>query len=193
MRYLWLGLVLATTGCGPLILGGVTEAGIAAAEDRSMGDVVDDGVIYTAINGLYFDKDVHDLLTNVNIMVRQGRVLLSGKVDQQITKERAVELAWHAKGVKEVIDEIEVDPARSFSDRARDEWIEKQVETKLAITKGVDILSYSIEVSDGRVFILGSVQSQQELKNVFAIARRIKGVREVVSYLKYIEKPNRPL
>jgi osmotically-inducible protein OsmY len=176
--------LLALTGCKEVVFTGVTEAGLAAAEERTFGEVVDDGVIYAGINHRYLETDVNDLLPNVNIMVRQGRVLLSGKVDQEITKKRAVEETWKVAGVQEVIDEIVVQPDRRVIDRANDEWIEKQVEAKLAITKGVNILNYSVEVSDGRVMLLGMVQSEQELKNVFAIVRRVKGVKEVVSHLR---------
>lgn len=175
---------LVLTACETTVMQGITEAGMAAAETRTFGEVIDDAGIYTEINHYFLQTDINDLLPNVNVIVRQGRVLLIGIVDKQRTRELAVQKAWAAKGVKEVINEIEVDPTKGIANRANDEWIEKQVEAKLTITKGVNILNYSVEVVNGKVYLLGLVGSEQELKNVLAITRRVKGVQQVVSHLR---------
>lgn len=182
-----LGGALLCGGCGSMAFTGVTEVGHAVAETRSVGQVIDDATIYTNINHLYLQTDINDLLPHVNVVVRAGRVLLTGVVKNPQTPRKAVELAWSVSGVSEVINEIEVHQSAGLIKTAQDEWIEKQVEAKLALSKGVNILNYSIEVENAKVYLLGVVASEQELKNVMAVARRVKGVRQVVSHLRMAE------
>lgn len=178
---------LPLAACQSVMLRGATEVGHAVAESRSVGQVIDDATIYTAINHHFLQTDVNDLLPNVNVVVRQGRVLLTGVVNNPDTPRRAVKIAWRVSGVKEVINEIEVDPEGDIVLAAQDEWIEKQVEARLAITKGVNILNYSVEVENGKVYLLGVVASAGERDNALAVARRVRGVREVISHLRLAE------
>lgn len=179
--------LLVLAGCQSMVMSGVTEATHAAAESRSVGTVLDDAGIYTEINHYYLQTDINDLLPHVNVVVRKGRVLLTGVVKKPETSEKAVQLAWRASGVIEVINELSIDPkGRGFS-IAKDEWVEKQVEAKLALAKGVNILNYSVEVVGGKVYLLGVVGEEQELKNAVAVSRRVKGVKQVVSHLRIAE------
>lgn len=188
MRFISVCMLVVSLGaCQSMVLNGVTEVGHAVAESRSVGQVVDDAGIYTTINHHFLQTDVNDLLPNVNVVVRSGRVLLTGVVKDPQTPVRAINIAWRVNGVKEVINEIEVNPEGSFLLTAQDEFIEKQVEAKLTITKGVNVLNYSIEVENGKVYLLGVVANQQELDNVMAVSRRVRGVREVVSHLRMAE------
>lgn len=178
---------LGLSACQSIMFTGVTEGGHAAAESRSFGTVIDDAGIYTEINHYYLQTDINDLLPNVNVVVRQGRVLLTGVVKSAETVELAVKWAWEASGVVEVINELIINPEGYGFARANDEWVEKQVEAKLALAKGVNILNYSVEVVRGNVYLLGIVAQEQELKNALAVSRRVKGVKQVVSHLRMAE------
>jgi osmotically-inducible protein OsmY len=192
-----LGLLSASalllSGCISAAVTGVMEATHAVAEDRSVGTVVDDTGIYARINHLYLQEDVNDLLLNVNVMVRDGRVLLVGVVKEQATVDKAVQLAWRANGVREVINELVVRPEGYGVTRFQDEWVEKNVEARLTLTRGVNILNYTIEVVDGTVYLLGVVASQQELDNVLATTRRVRGVQKVVSHLRLSTTQRTPM
>lgn len=176
--------LVLVAGCQSAVVSGVAETSHAVAESRSVGTVVDDAAIYTMINHYYLQTDINDLLPNVNVIVRSGRVLLIGVVKQQETVQKAVDLAWKVSDVKEVINELKVNPQGQGFSRANDEWIEKQVEAKLTVSKGVNVLNYSIEVVDSTVYFLGIAAHAQEIENAAAIASQIKGVRQVVSHLR---------
>ncbi|MCI5048877.1 MAG: BON domain-containing protein [Rickettsiales bacterium] len=173
------------SGCQTIVLHGAKETAMSIADDqRSLGDSINDSTVYAEINHYFLQTDVHDLLMNVNVMVRKGRVLLMGKVNKKRTSERAVEAAWKADGVNEVINEIEViSPDGPFS-RASDEWIEKQLELRLAVTNDVNVFNYSIEVVNRTVYLLGLVLSQEEHNRVLNVARHTSGVKKVVSHLR---------
>ncbi len=176
--------LFALTSCHTLAIGAATTTTAVAMEERTFGEAVDDGAIYIEINHYFVQADIVDLVPNVNIIIRQGRVMLTGQVDKPETATIAVREAWKAKGVKEVINEIITTPYAGVIDRANDEIIEKNLEARLTITKGVNILNYSVDVVNKTAFLLGYVATEQELNNVLSVARTTKGVRRVISHLR---------
>lgn len=179
----WLSTLLVS-GCQSMLFTGAREGTMAVAEERPLSNLVDDTTIYTELNHYFLQSDVRDLFPHVNISVRNARVLLTGNVNAEQTKERATTVAWKPAGVQEVINEIEVTPESDFWDHTQDEWIEKNLEGRLTVTKGVNILNYSVEVVNGKAYLLGTVDSEQELNNVLQVARTARGVRQVISHLR---------
>jgi osmotically-inducible protein OsmY len=176
--------LLPLTACFSLVTTAVTETGITIAEERSIGSRVDDNVIYVEINRLFLEKDTNDLFANVTVNVRHKRVMLTGNAKAQETAENAVALAWKAKNVQEVINEIEVNPDASLWDSANDALIKKNLEARYLVTKGVWVINYSIDVVHGTVYMLGIAHNRAELDKALEIARSTKGVKKVVSHLK---------
>jgi osmotically-inducible protein OsmY len=172
------------TACFGIASTMATETGISLAEDRSLGSRLDDNVIYGEINQLYLETDANDLLVNVTINVRHKRVMLTGNVKTQATAENAVAIAWKAKNVQEVINEVEVDPDASLWDSANDALIKKNLEARYLVTKGVWVINYAIDVVHGTVYLLGLTHDRAELDKALEIARTTKGVKKVVSHLK---------
>ncbi len=192
MRYSYILLfpLMLLAGCSELIGTAATGVGVAAAEERSMGTIVDDKTIYADITNRYVRADVNDLLVNVDVRVQEGRVMLLGVVDKPETALEAVRLAWLAKGVREVINEIKTARENvSSAGYAEDQWIEAQLEARLLATKNIMSINYTVEVLDKVVYLLGVAQSEQELKNVAYIASLTKGVKRVVSYVRIKDAP----
>src|SRR5688572_4803625 len=124
---------LLLTGCVPVVLAGAGTGGVVAMQERTAGKAVDDAGIRITINKLYVQQENHDIFKNVSIRVSEGRVLLTGDVDKPESKVEAVRLAWRAAGVKEVIDEIQVNDQTGIADYAKDAWIANQIRTKLLL------------------------------------------------------------
>ena len=118
---------LALSGCIPVaVTAGATTAGVVTAQERSAGNAVDDAGIKLTIDNLYFNHDINDLFKNVNIHVSEGRVLMpTGAANKPETKALAEKLAWQARGVREVINEIQVSDKSGIVDYARDTWISR--------------------------------------------------------------------
>lgn len=185
-------LLLTLTACQTVVMTGATETAMVAAEKRTLGEAVDDVGIFTEISHYYLQTDVNDLLPHVNITVRQGRVLLTGKVNKHETAQLAERKAWEAGGVREVINEIEVNPQSGPWNRTRDEWLEKQVEGRLTVTKHINIFNLSVEVSNGTVYLLGLVQDDAEMQRVLTTTSTVRGVKRVVSHLRTFEQSSNP-
>ncbi|MBA4274409.1 MAG: phospholipid-binding domain-containing protein [Alphaproteobacteria bacterium] len=185
MRTLLLfALPLLLSGCVTAVTTGVVESGKAIADERSFGAQVDDATIYSAINRYFLETDANDLVANVTVNVRRGRVMLTGNVDKDTTPRLATEQAWRAQGVQEVINEIKVTPGAKFWNNANDALIKKNLESRLLVTKDVWVVNYSIDIVGGTAYLLGHCENQGELDRVLSVARTTRGVKQVVSYLK---------
>lgn len=185
------GAALLLSGCAAMVLPAATQGGVIAAQHRSPGNAVDDTVIHSKILHLYTQNDVNDLLMNVNIEVVEGRVLLTGKVRNSETVVEAVRLAWHASGVHEVINEIQVDDRTNVKDYAKDVWITGRLKSLLLVDKHVQSINYNIETINQTVYLMGIASDEGELSRVTNLASTIKGVRKVVSHVRMKNDPRR--
>lgn len=171
-------------GCVAAAVGAGTEAGVSLAEERSIGRKMDDVTIYTDINRLYLKEKDNEVFASVTVDVRHGRVLLTGATKNQEIAAKAVLLAWQARNVKEVINEIQIDPNYSFTDSANDSLIKKNLEGRLLITKDVWVINYSLNVVNGVAYLLGYTYDRAEMDRALNITRTTKGVKRVVNYLQ---------
>lgn len=175
---------LALTACQGMIATGATRTGVAVAEERRIGGVVDDNTIYVSIQHLYFQHDSNELVSDINVDVHQGRVLLTGKTAKQETALEAVRLAWMASGVKEVINEVTITNQGNAMTYANDAWIETQIKARMLATKNLMSINYTVEVVNGVAYLLGIAQDERELERAAKVASRIKGVKKVISYAR---------
>lgn len=188
-----LSILPMLSGCVGLVLSGAAATGTVIADERSTGQQVDDIGIYTQVNRRFLESDVNDLLANVTINVRHGRVLLTGNADNQATAERAIAEAWRVNDVREVINEIEVRPDTSVGNNINDALIKKNLEGRLFITEDVMVINYSIDVVNGVAYFLGRVENQKELDKVMLIARTTKGIKKVVNHLQFAPRDDVPV
>ncbi len=177
-------LLTSATGCIPVVAGGAATGGYVGAQERSVGTSIDDRVIWTEIKHYFLQADVYELLNAVNVEVNEGRVLLTGSVINPQTRQRAVELAWRPKGVKEVINEIQITDKQSIKSFATDSWITSQLKSKMVLDKNIRSINYSVETINGIVYLMGIAKDEQELNAVTNIASTIRGVSQVISHVR---------
>lgn len=185
-----LSSTLLMSGCGALGLatGAGAVVGMTATKEGGLKGGVNDLNIKAQINDLWFKKNT-EMFRKLSITVDQGRVLLTGVVQNPEDRVEAVRLAWQPKGVKQVINEIRVGESGGVKSFAQDEWIGAQLRTKLIANQGVQSANYNIEVVQGSIYLMGVAQNQYELDRVIRISQGIKGVKEVVSYVKLAGEP----
>ncbi len=174
---------LLLSGCIGAAVGAGAALGVSAAKEGGLRGSVSDEGIRVKISDLWFKKST-DIFRKLNLTVDQGRVLVTGVVPNPEDRVEAIRLAWQPKGVKQVINEVRVGNSDSFGTFAQDTWIAGQLRTRLTFEKYVQSINYSLEVVQGTVYLMGVAQDQQELDRVVSISRRIKGVKEVISYVK---------
>ncbi len=187
---LLLASAVALSACGGVLVGGAATVGVAAVQERSVGDAVDDATIEFRIKDRFLEKD-DKLFTRVTVDSVEGRVLLAGSVDSPDDRVDVARLTWQVDGVKEVFNEVEVRNRAGVIDYFRDVRIANELRLKLLTDKEVSAVNYSVEAVNSVIFLMGIGQNQAELERVTGHASNIKGVDRVVSFVVLKDDPRR--
>lgn len=187
---LLLSSALLLNACTPLGMatGAAAGVGSAASKEGGLSGAVTDASIKGKINELWFQYNI-ETFSKLSTTVNQGRVLLTGVVQNPEDRVEAVRLVWQVKGVKQVINEIRVADSEGLPGFVRDNWITTRLRTALTFEKNVQSLNYSIDTVQGVVYLMGVAMNQQELNKVLEIARTIPNVKQVVNYVKMVGEP----
>jgi osmotically-inducible protein OsmY len=173
--------ILSCSPAGILVSGGAT--GMVVAEgDRSFGSVVDDATIKINIAAKFINSD-DNLFVDVSTSVLEGRVLLTGLVDNQEIRIDAVRRVWEVEGVNEIINEIQIGNRDSLKEYAQDVWITAQVRGLAAKKVGLRSIAYNYETIQGKVYIVGITSRPEQLEAIIDAAKTVKGVTEIVNYV----------
>ena len=168
--------------CAQVATGTAVKVVTVNQEDRSIGEFVDDTIIKTLIKNTYFDQN-EKLFFNIDVEVSQGRVLLTGTIENIDLKIEATRIAWGVKGVQTVINEIQISNSDNIINFADDLVISTKVKGKLILNENVNSLNYNIETVNKLVYIIGIAGSEDERDLVINIAREVYGVEEVIDYI----------
>ncbi|MCB1592842.1 MAG: BON domain-containing protein [Alphaproteobacteria bacterium] len=166
-------------------------AGIAASQEGGLERAGSDAWIQTQINDLWLRHDF-EMFRKLDLTVNQGRVLITGVVQNPEHRVEAVRLAWQPSGVKSVINEVKVANSEGITGYAKDTWITTKLRAILVADREVESVNYSIDTVQGTVYLMGFAQDQQELERVIAKSRTVSGVKRVVSYVKLVGAPEGP-
>ncbi len=178
------GLPFVLTGCVPVAIFGVGAATVdVATQERGVSGTFNDTDIRAQINNLWFKKSV-DLYSHVLLSVQDGYVLLTGTVPTEDDRLEAVKLAWQAKGVKDVFNEIQIGLPQSVGNGLDDTWISTKVRSGLVFEETVHSTNYSVTTFEGVVYLMGIAQNQQEVDAAINVAKDTRGVKNVVSHVQ---------
>jgi osmotically-inducible protein OsmY len=186
-HFILAGATLALlTGCVPVavvgVMGGATGVATSAAEERGIGGVISDADLKRQVRNR-IEEINPNADAKVGVIVRQGRVLLTGTVETQKLQIDAVRAAWEVHGVREVIDEIRLGSEPGAGQTAKDSWISTQIKTKLLVGKNIASINYEFTTHNGVVYLIGIAQNPQELDEVLHIIRNVDGVKQVISHV----------
>lgn len=172
-------------GCtvGGAAVGAGASAGVAAYQERGLTAAVKDlKITAQIIDAMYRKNNMLNLIIGVESY--EGRVLLTGTVKDPKDRADAVRLAWTVAGVRDVLNEIQINPDSGVVDLAKDTWITAQLQYTLTFDKEVLAINYVVETVNGVVYLIGIAQDRRELDRVKAHAANISYVRRVVSHVR---------
>lgn len=184
-------LLLSTSACAPVAFAGAGTAGVAVAQERTVGTALDDAAIHSRITNSFIKSGTNNLYSNVGIEVNEGVVLLTGAVETPESAARAVQLAWETYGVKEVINELQITNRGGPAVFSQDAWITTQARSRLIAEKNVRSINYTLETVNGVLYVMGIAQNDNELARVLNVLSRVKGVKRVVSHARLKNDPRR--
>ncbi len=177
------------SGCAPVILGGGVAMGLAVAQERTVGAAIDDTVLQARITDALLQKSTVLLLVGTEVL--EGRVLLTGSVQNPEDRVEAVRVTWSVPGVREVLNEIQVAERGGIAANFADARITGTLRVQLMGDRNVRDINYSIDTVNGAVYLMGIAQNQAELDRVVGYARNISGVKRVVNHVLLRDDPRR--
>ena len=180
-------IFLIFTGCIGISSKGIFGTGVSVALDpRSLGTQIDDSVMQKNLTARLALRDKNYLLS-VSTKVLDGRIFLTGKVDDPEEKLRITKLAWETKGVRSVKNDIKLKEDFNFQQSAKDLLITSQLRTALIFNKKVKATNYQIDTYKKKIFIYGISLTGDERKEVIIEAKEILDVEDVIASIALVE------
>jgi osmotically-inducible protein OsmY len=162
---------------------GIGTAAVAASTtEKGLSTSVSDSVIQAKLSDSFIQTS-QSLFLNVETSVNNGSVLLTGKLKTQDEKITATRLSWEIKGVREVINEIQLSGTSSLKSSAKDLAASAQLRAALIRDPEISSLNFSIDVVNGIVYLSGVAETEQERERVVAHAQELRFAKQVVSYI----------
>ena len=180
--FLLISSALALSGCVNAAIGIGTAAVAASTTEKGLSTSVSDSVIQTKLSDSFIQTS-QSIFLNVETSVNDGSVLLTGKLKTQEEKIAATRLSWEIKGVREVINEIQLSEASSFKSSAKDLAASAQLRAALIRDTDISSLNFSIDVVNGIVYLSGVAKNEEERERVVAHAQELRFAKQVVSYI----------
>ena len=173
---------LTLSGCAGAVVGVGTAAVAASTTEKGFSTSVSDGVIFAKLKDRFIQVNA-SLLTSADVTINDGAVLFTGKVKTPEDKIEATRLAWEIKGVREVVNELQVIDTSSIKDIAKDLAASATLRGKMIADKDVSSLNFSIDVVNGVVYLSGVASTPDEMNKVVSHAENLRFAQEVVNYI----------
>ena len=173
---------LALSGCAGAVVGVGTAAVAASTTEKGFSTSVSDGMIFAKLKDRFIQQN-SSLLTSADVSVNDGAVLFTGKVKTPEDKIQATRLAWEIRGVREVVNELQVTDTSSIKDIAKDLAASATLRGKMIADKDISSLNFSIDVVNGIVYLSGVASTPEEMDKVISHAENLRFAQEVVNYI----------
>jgi len=189
IRIILLSLIfLIFTGCAGISSKGIFGTGVSIALDpRSLGTQIDDSVMQKNLATRLVLRDKKYLLS-VSTKVLDGKIFLTGKIEEPEEKLQLTKLAWETKGVRSVRNDVMVKEDFNFKQSAKDLLITSQLRTALIFNKKIKATNYQIDTYKKKIFIYGISLTGDERKEVINEAKEILDVKDVIASIVLVEE-----
>jgi len=166
---------------------GIFGTGVSVALDpRTVGTQMDDSLMQKNLATRILVKDKKYLLS-VKSKVLDGKIFLTGKVDNPEEKLILTKLAWETKGTRSVRNDIKIKEEFSFKRSAKDILISSQLRTALILNKNIKATNYQIDTYKKKIYIYGIALTSDEKDLVISEAKEILDVKDVVASILLVE------
>ena len=178
---------LIFTGCVGTGSKGLFGTGVSVALDpRSLGTQIDDSVMQKNLAARLIVRNKSYILS-VSTKVLDGRIFLTGKVENAEEKLQITKLAWETAGVRSVKNDIKIKEQFNFKQSAKDLLITSQLRTAIIFNKKVKATNYQIDTYKKKIFIYGIAHTAEERKEVINEAKEILDVVDVIASIFLVE------
>jgi osmotically-inducible protein OsmY len=181
----FIGLVLS--GCVGVASKGIFGTGVSVALDpRTVGTQVDDSIMQKNLAGRIILMDKKYLLS-VKTKVLDGRIFLTGKVDNPEEKLKLTKLAWETSGVRSVRNDIKIKEEFNFQQSAKDVLITSQLRSAMIFNKNIKATNYQIDTYKKKIYVYGIALTSEEKDLVVKEAEEILDVEDVIASIILVD------
>ena len=174
-------------GCVGVSSTGIFGTGVSVAIDpRSIGTQIDDSIMQKNLTTRIILLDKKYLLST-KTKVLDGRIFLTGKVDDPEDKLKLTKLAWETDGVRSVRNDIKIKEDFNFKQSAQDIFITTQLRTALITNKKIKASNYQIDTYKKKIYIYGIAISSEEKDLVVEEAKNISDIKDVIASILLVE------
>ena len=180
-------LFISLSGCVGVSSKGIFGTGVSVAFDpRSVGTQIDDSIMQKKLTAkiLLLDKNY---FLSVKSKILDGRIFLTGKVDNPEEKLKLTKLAWETVGVRSVRNDIKVKEEFNFKQSAKDILITSQLRTALIINRNIKATNYQIDTYKKKIYIYGISMTRDEKNEVISEAKKVLDVEDVIASILLVE------
>ena len=179
--------IFVLSGCVGVSSSGIFGTGVSVALDpRSVGTQNDDSIMQKNLSArvILLDKK---FLFSVNSKVLDGRIFLTGKVDDPEEKLQLTKMAWETDGVRSVRNDIKVKEEFNFKQSAKDILITSQLRTALILNKEIKATNYQIDTYKKKIYVYGIALTPDEKELVVNEAKEILDVEDVIASILIVD------
>ena len=181
-----MGLLLS--GCIGVASTGLFGTGVSVAFDpRTVGTQIDDNIMEKSLKTKILLRDKNHLL-QVKVEVLDGRIFLTGKVDNPEEKLQLTKLAWETNGVRSVRNDLKIKEEFNFQQSAKDLLITSQLRSAIIFNKEIKATNYQIDTYKKKIFIYGIAEDADEKDEVIKEAKSILDVEDVIASILLLEE-----
>mgnify|MGYP002007649124 FL=1 len=159
-------------------------------DPRTIGMQIDDTIMQKNLTARLALTDKKYFLS-IQSEVIDGRIFLSGKVDEPEEKIKITKMAWETKGVRSVKNAISIRGNSNFKGAAKDILITSQLRTALIFNKKTKARNYTLETINQNIYIFGIAMDEDEKKSVMDEANKIYDVKEVIPSIYLVTELSR--
>ena len=180
-----LGVILS--GCVGVASKGIFGTGVSIAFDpRTVGTQMDDSIMQKNLAARILIKDKKYLLS-VKSKVIDGRIFITGKVENPEEKLQLTKLAWETKGARSVRNDVKIKEKFNFKQSAKDILITSQLRTALILNKNIKATNYQIDTYKKKIYVYGIAITSEEKNLVISEAKEILDVEDVIASIILVE------
>jgi osmotically-inducible protein OsmY len=170
------------SGCASALFGAGTAAIVASTTEKGLSTSLSDTQIMAKIKDRFMQTNF-SLLANVEVSVNDGSVLMTGKVKTPDHKVQATRTAWEIRGVREVINELQITDTTSIKDVAKDLAASAAMRGKMIADDKISSLNFSVDVVNGIMYLSGVAKDADEMNRVISHAQEVRFTQRVVNYI----------
>ena len=180
-------IFLIVSSCVGSASKGVFGTGVSVAFDpRSLGTQIDDSIMQKNLITRLTLKEKSYFL-KIKTKVLDGRIFLTGNVDDSEEKLQITKLAWETDGVRSVRNDIKIKEKFNFKRSAKDALITSQLKTAMIFNKKIKASNYNVDTYKKKIYIYGIALTSDEKKEVIDEAKQILDVEGVVASILLVE------